>query len=130
AQRLDKFTVIGTTIIFFALVNVMKLVPYFALGQFSPRTLATSAVLLVRNRHQFFRPLARAQDADRAVLPDHLSADVSDLAGPDLARCQRHSCGSDGVIITSRSRRKRRRLDAAPRAWSASMANITTAPLA
>ena len=32
--------------IFFALVNVMKLVPYFALGQFSPRTLATSLVLL------------------------------------------------------------------------------------
>src|SRR5262249_33616841 len=45
-QRLDKFTLIGTTIIFFALVNVMKLVPYFALGQFSSRTLATSAVLL------------------------------------------------------------------------------------
>jgi uncharacterized membrane protein YfcA len=45
-QRLDKLTLIGTTIIFFALVNVMKLVPYFALGQFSPRTLATSAVLL------------------------------------------------------------------------------------
>jgi uncharacterized protein len=45
-QRLDKLTLIGTTIIFFALVNVMKLVPYFALGQFSPRTLATSVVLL------------------------------------------------------------------------------------
>jgi uncharacterized protein len=45
-QRLDKFTLIGTTIVFFALVNVMKLVPYFALGQFSTRTLATSAVLL------------------------------------------------------------------------------------
>ncbi|MGA7486951.1 MAG: sulfite exporter TauE/SafE family protein [Xanthobacteraceae bacterium] len=45
-QRLDKLTLIGTTIIFFALVNVMKLVPYFALGQFSSRTLATSAVLL------------------------------------------------------------------------------------
>jgi uncharacterized membrane protein YfcA len=34
-QRLDKLTLIG-----------MKLVPYFALGQFSPRTLATSVVLL------------------------------------------------------------------------------------
>jgi len=45
-QRLDKLTLIGTTIIFFALVNVMKLVPYFALGQFSTQTLATSAVLL------------------------------------------------------------------------------------
>ena len=45
-QRLDKLTLIGTTIIFFALVNVMKVVPYMALGQFSARTLATSAVLL------------------------------------------------------------------------------------
>jgi len=45
-QRLDKLTLIGTTIIFFALVNVMKLVPYFALGQFSSRTLGTSLVLL------------------------------------------------------------------------------------
>jgi uncharacterized membrane protein YfcA len=45
-QRLDKLTLIGTTIIFFALVNVMKIAPYSALGQFSPRTLATSAVLL------------------------------------------------------------------------------------
>jgi uncharacterized membrane protein YfcA len=45
-QRLDKLTLIGTTIIFFALVNVMKLVPYVALGQFSTRTLGTSLVLL------------------------------------------------------------------------------------
>jgi uncharacterized protein len=45
-QRLDKLTLIGTTIIFFAMVNVMKLVPYVALGQFSTRTLATSLVLL------------------------------------------------------------------------------------
>jgi uncharacterized membrane protein YfcA len=45
-QRLDKPILIGTTIIFFALVNWMKIVPYFALGQFSPRTFATSLVLL------------------------------------------------------------------------------------
>ncbi len=45
-QRLDKLTLVGTTIIFFALVNVMKIVPYFALGQFSARNLATSMVLL------------------------------------------------------------------------------------
>jgi uncharacterized protein len=45
-QRLDKLTLIGTTIIFFALVNVMKIIPYLALGQFSARTLATSALLL------------------------------------------------------------------------------------
>jgi len=45
-QRLDKLTLIGTTIIFFALVNVMKIAPYWALGQFSTGTLATSFVLL------------------------------------------------------------------------------------
>jgi hypothetical protein len=45
-QRLDKLTLVGTTVIFFAILNLMKIVPYFALGQFSPRNLATSAVLL------------------------------------------------------------------------------------
>ena len=45
-QRLDKLTLVGTTVIFFAILNLMKIVPYFALGQFSPRNLVTSAVLL------------------------------------------------------------------------------------
>jgi uncharacterized membrane protein YfcA len=45
-QRLDKMTLVGTTVIFFAILNLMKIVPYVALGQFSPRNLATSVVLL------------------------------------------------------------------------------------
>jgi len=45
-QRLDKLTLIGTTIIFFALINVMKIAPYAGLGQFSPATLGTSLLLL------------------------------------------------------------------------------------
>ena len=45
-QRLDKLTLVGTTVIFFAILNLMKIVPYFALGQFSPRNLVTSVVLL------------------------------------------------------------------------------------
>ena len=45
-QRLDKLTLVGTTVIFFALMNLMKIVPYFALDEFSPRTLATSLALL------------------------------------------------------------------------------------
>jgi hypothetical protein len=45
-QRLDKLTLVGTTVIFFAVLNWMKVIPYMALGQFSPRNLATSAVLL------------------------------------------------------------------------------------
>src|SRR5208282_1718357 len=45
-QRLDKLTLVGTTVIFFAFMNWMKVVPYLALGQFSPRNLGTSLALL------------------------------------------------------------------------------------
>src|SRR5690348_2647862 len=34
-QRLPKLTLVGTTTLFFAAVNAMKVVPYLALGQFS-----------------------------------------------------------------------------------------------
>ena len=36
----------GTTVVFFFIVNAVKLVPYFLLGQFSTGNLLTSAVLL------------------------------------------------------------------------------------
>lgn len=36
---------VGTSVIFFAVLNTVKLVPYFMLGQFDPATLAASAVL-------------------------------------------------------------------------------------
>src|SRR5262249_10268746 len=45
-QRLPKMTLVGTMTIFFAITNAMKVAPYFALGQFSTATLATSALLL------------------------------------------------------------------------------------
>ncbi len=45
-QRLDKLTFVGTATIFFATVNLMKVVPYMALGQFSPANLAVSAALV------------------------------------------------------------------------------------
>jgi uncharacterized protein len=45
-QRLDKLTLVGTTVIFYAFMNMMKIVPYFALGQFSTRNFATSIALL------------------------------------------------------------------------------------
>ena len=45
-QRLDKLTLVGTTVIFYAFMNLMKIVPYFALGQFSTRNFATSVALL------------------------------------------------------------------------------------
>jgi uncharacterized protein len=45
-QKLHKLTLVGTSMIFFALVNWMKILPFFALGQFSAENLATSALLL------------------------------------------------------------------------------------
>ena len=45
-QRLDKLTLVGTTTLFFAFMNEMKIVPYFVLGQFSTRNFATSLALL------------------------------------------------------------------------------------
>ncbi len=45
-QRLPKLTLVGTSTIYFAALNVLKVGPYFALGQFSPANLTSSVVLL------------------------------------------------------------------------------------
>jgi uncharacterized membrane protein YfcA len=45
-QRLPKLVLVGTTTIFFAVVNALKIVPYFALGQFHASNFATSLALL------------------------------------------------------------------------------------
>lgn len=44
--RLAPPLYVGTSVIYFAVVNAVKLVPYFALGQFDATNLAASAVLL------------------------------------------------------------------------------------
>ena len=105
-QRLDKLTLIGTTIIFFALVNVMKIVPYFALGQFSARNARDlNRAAAARDRHQFSGHLARAPHADRAVLQDRLSAGIFHLAGVDLARDLR---AAQALIRAAQCRRRAR----------------------
>ena len=43
--RLDKAVMVGTTVIFFAVINAVKLVPYAWLGLFDARNLSTWAVL-------------------------------------------------------------------------------------
>lgn len=43
--KLDKTVFVGTTVIFFAVVNYVKLIPYTWLGQFSTANLVTSLVL-------------------------------------------------------------------------------------
>ena len=78
-QRLDKFTLVGTTVIFFAILNLMKIVPYFALGQFSPRNLVTSAILLplavVTN---FLGIWLVSKTPTERFLPHRLSPDAAD----------------------------------------------------
>ena len=44
-QRLEKMVYVGTTVMFFAAANLMKVAPYVALGQFSAAGLATSFAL-------------------------------------------------------------------------------------
>ncbi len=43
--RLDKSVFVATNVIFFAAVNLIKLVPYWLIGQFTAANLATSLVL-------------------------------------------------------------------------------------
>ena len=45
-QRLPKMTMVGTTTIFFAIVNALKIVPYSMLNQFTWKNFATSVVLM------------------------------------------------------------------------------------
>jgi uncharacterized membrane protein YfcA len=44
-QRLEKSVMVGTTVIFFAVINLVKVVPYAWLGLFDARNLSTSLVL-------------------------------------------------------------------------------------
>jgi uncharacterized membrane protein YfcA len=44
-QQLPKAVFAGTTTIAFAVINAVKLVPYWALGQLDPANLRTSALL-------------------------------------------------------------------------------------
>ena len=45
-QRLPKMVFVGTTTVFFATLNLMKVVPYFMLAQFSSKNISTSIALL------------------------------------------------------------------------------------
>ena len=45
-QQLEKAVMVGTSVIFFAVINVVKVVPYAWLGLFDARNLSTSVVLL------------------------------------------------------------------------------------
>lgn len=44
--RLDKSVFMGTTVVFFAVMNYVKILPYWWLGQFTPANLGTSLALM------------------------------------------------------------------------------------
>ena len=44
-QRMEKLVFAGTSTIFFAILNILKIAPYWALGQFNPGNLAYAAAL-------------------------------------------------------------------------------------
>jgi len=45
-QRMEKMRLVGTITMFFAAVNLMRIVPYFALGHLTPENLVISLALL------------------------------------------------------------------------------------
>jgi hypothetical protein len=45
-QRLDKTLYVGTSVVFFWAVNLIKVPPYLALGQFDTTNLTTALVLM------------------------------------------------------------------------------------
>jgi uncharacterized membrane protein YfcA len=45
-QRLPKLVLVGTTTMFFAVINVLKIGPYFLLAQFTAKNFVTSLLLL------------------------------------------------------------------------------------
>lgn len=45
-QHMPKVTLVGTTVIFFAIINFVKLIPYIWLGQLNSDTLITSLILM------------------------------------------------------------------------------------
>jgi len=46
SQKMNKMTFVGTTALFFGTLNMLKVIPYFALGQFSTTGLGTSLALM------------------------------------------------------------------------------------
>ena len=93
---LPKMVYVSTNAIVFAAMNWMKLVPYFALGQFSPKGRGdVGCALAACHAGQLVRLLGGARHPDRAVLPHHADHHVPDL---DRIGAQRND-GHFAVVI-------------------------------
>ena len=98
--RLDPRIFAGSSVIFFAVVNAVKVVPYFFLGQFSAENLLTSAILLPDfDPGHALRRLAGEADRRQAVLRSDQRAD---LRGRGLSRGGKP--GGDVLILIGQMR--------------------------
>ncbi len=80
-------TFVGTATIFFAIVNLMKIVPYFMLGQFYSKNLATSVVLLPLAILANFAGIWLVKHMPtKLLLSDLLRAPARGVARPAVAR--------------------------------------------
>ena len=80
-QHLPKLIFAGTATMYFAATNAAKVIPYFALGQFTADNLVDlRGAVSAGHRHQFSRHLAGARDAAGNLLQDRLCDHVRDLA--------------------------------------------------
>ena len=87
-QQLPKMTFVGTTTIFFAAVNALKIVPYFMLGQFSAKNSRNFAHAIADcGRGELRRHLDGQDRADSAVLPHQLCPALHSRAVIVLPRC-------------------------------------------
>ena len=90
--RLDPKVLTGTGVIFFAVTNAIKLVPYFALGQFDTTNLAASARADAdRPARHARRRMAGAPNAAGDLLSVHLCHGGAD--------CREAAVGRDGVVV-------------------------------
>jgi hypothetical protein len=73
-QYLKPQVVAGATTMFFAAVDLLKIPPYFLLGQFSATTSVSAGLIPVAVRSTFCTCLAGAPGVARTVLPRHPGA--------------------------------------------------------
>jgi hypothetical protein len=73
-QYLKPQVVAGATTMFFAAVDLLKIPPYFLLGQFRATTSVSAGLIAVAVRSTFCPRLAGAPGVARTVLPRHPGA--------------------------------------------------------
>ena len=86
AQQMPKMVFVGTTTVFFAAVNVMKIVPYFMLAQFTAKKSRHFARLAAHSSgRKFLRHMDGQDRLNRALLPLHLHSTLRPWFGAVLA---------------------------------------------